>query len=55
MTDPLLEELKQAVDSAGGTGERMRPVCLYRVPTSEAKTQHLLEVHGYEILETTPV
>jgi hypothetical protein len=51
MTDPLIEELKHAVDTAGGTGERMCPVCYMRIADSAAKTQHLLKVHGYEILQ----
>lgn len=45
-----METLQRIVDEAGGEGQYMCPCCYMRLPTREAKTAHLEQVHGYETL-----
>jgi hypothetical protein len=47
-----LETLQRIVDEAGGEGPHMCPCCYTRLPTREAKTAHLEQVHGFETLRT---
>lgn len=49
-----LETLQRIVDEAGGEGPYMCPCCYTRLPTRDAKSAHLEQAHGYEILRTGP-
>lgn len=48
-----LQQLLKIVDEAGGEGPYMCPCCYYRLPTHEAKTEHLARIHGYDTLQVS--